>query len=366
MYDVLVVGAGFAGSILAERIASQLNKKVLVIDRRNHIAGNSYDEIDKNGILIHKYGPHIFHTNSKIVSDYLSAFTEWRFYEHKVLASNHGVLYPIPINRMTINKFYNLDLVTDKETRDFINSLKGKAYPILNSEDYVISQVGSELFETFFKHYTEKQWGVEAKELAPSVCGRIPIRYNDDCRYFSDSFQFMPKDGYTKMFEKILTHKNIHLELNLDYKTAAKMYDFRNIIFTGPIDNFFDYEYGRLQYRSIRFEFVNIKSEQFQPVAQINYVSDDVPFTRVIEHKHLTGQKAESTTITREYPLYDGEPFYPIPNEKNRTLYLKYKEKALSLHNVFFCGRLAEYQYFNMDQVTANALKFFNQISSKL
>ena len=366
MYDVLIVGAGFAGAIMAEQIASRLNKKVLVIDKRNHIAGNAYDEYADNGILVHKYGPHIFHTNSSVVFKYLSNFTGWRFYEHKVLACSNGNLYPIPINRITLNKYFSLTLSSDEEAVKFIDSKKGNIYPSLNSRDYVINQVGEELYETFFKYYTKKQWGVEAEDLAPSVCGRIPLRYNEDCRYFTDKYQYMPIDGYTKMFEKILSHKNIDIELGIEFKDFGNTSKYKNIIFTGPIDYFFNYIYGELQYRSIKFEFENINQPEFQAVAQVNYVSAGVPFTRVIEHKHLTGQIASTTTITREYPDHKGEPFYPVPNEKNRQLYLKYKEKALSLHNVFFCGRLAEYQYYNMDQVTANTLTLFQSIANKL
>lgn len=366
MYDVLIVGAGFAGAIMAERIASRLNKKVLVLDKRNHIAGNAYDEYDDNGILVHKYGPHIFHTNSPLVFNYLSEFTGWRFYEHKVLAFSNNKFYPIPINRITLNKYFNLDLKTDEEVTLFINSIKGNIYPALNSKDHVVNQVGEELFEKFFRFYTKKQWGIEAAELAPSVCGRIPFRYNEDCRYFTDKYQYMPIAGYTKMFEKMLAHKNIDVELGAEFKNLGDTTKYKNIIFTGPIDYFFDFIYGKLQYRSIRFEFEHLDQPEYQPVAQVNYVSDEVPFTRVIEHKHLTGQIAPDTTITREYPDFNGEPFYPVPNEKNRLLYLKYKEKALSLHNVFFCGRLAEYQYYNMDQVTANTLSIFQSIADKL
>ncbi|MBX2975919.1 MAG: UDP-galactopyranose mutase [Ignavibacteriaceae bacterium] len=359
MYDYLIVGAGFAGAVMAERIASQLNKKVLVVEKRNHIAGNAYDEYDEHGILVHRYGPHIFHTNSKEVFDYLSQFTEWRFYEHKVLASLNGTLYPIPINRITINKLYNLNLQTDEEVQGFFEKVKEKRYPILNSEDIIVNQVGVELFEKFFKHYTKKQWDLEPKHLAPSVCGRIPVRTNDDCRYFTDKYQYMPKDGYTKMFEKMLNYKNIEILLNTDYKKVIRDIKFDKIIFTGPIDYYFDYIHGRLPYRSIRFEWENIETEYFQSTSQINYVDSSVEYTRVVEHKYLSGSINPSTTISKEYPQRNGEPYYPIPSEENRKLYNKYKAELSKEINTIFCGRLAEYQYYNMDQVVGNVLKLF-------
>ena len=298
MYDYLIVGAGFAGSVMAERLASQLNKKVLVVEKRNHIAGNAYDEYDENGILIHKYGPHIFHTNSKKVFDYLSQFTEWKFYEHKVLASLNGELYPIPINRTTINKLYNLNLRTDEEVKKYFEKVKEKRNPILNSEDIIVNQVGKDLFEKFFRHYTNKQWNLEPKELSPTVCGRIPVRTNDDCRYFTDKYQFMPKDGYTKMFEKILNHKNIEVVLNTDYKKNIDDIKFDKMIYTGPIDYFFDYQFGKLPYRSIRFKFKNFQKEFVQENSVINYVEKAISYSRVTEYKYLTNQKSNSTTLS--------------------------------------------------------------------
>jgi len=363
-YDYLIVGAGFAGSVMAERIASQLNKKVLVVEKRNHIAGNAYDEFDEYGILVHRYGPHIFHTNSKEVFDYLSQFTEWIPYEHKVLAKIGNELYPIPINRITINKLYNLNLKTDEEVKEYFEKVREKRFPILNSEDIIVNQVGKDLFEKFFKHYTKKQWNLEAKELSASVCGRIPVRRNDDCRYFIDKYQFMPKYGYTKMFEKMLNHKNIEVILDTDYKSILDSTKFDKMIYTGPIDYFFDYKFGKLPYRSIRFEFKNYNRKQFQETAQINYVDDSVVYTRLIEHKLLNQQNSNSTTVSYEYPQQNGEPFYPIPTEENRHQYLLYKEESEKLSSVMFCGRLAEYQYYNMDQVVANTLKRFENLYS--
>ena len=360
-YDFLVVGAGFAGAVMAERIASQLNKKVLIVERRNHIAGNAYDEYDENGILIHLYGPHLFHTNSEKVFQYLSQFTEWNFYEHRVLAKLGNEFYPIPINRTTINKLYKLKLSSDDEVRIFLDSRKESRHPINNSEDVIVNQVGYDLFEKFFKHYTKKQWNLEPKELSPSVCGRIPVRFNTDDRYFTDKYQFMPKLGYTKMFKNMLNHKNIEVRLNTDFfdVMSEEKYDF--LIYTGPIDFFFNHEYGKLPYRSVRFEFQNYKKEKFQPAPQVNHVDARDKLTRTVEYKQITEQKADSTTIATEFPQVEGEPFYPIPTTEHRELYLKYKAKADMLKNVLFCGRLAEYQYYNMDHVVANTLKMFKE-----
>lgn len=361
-FDYLIVGAGFAGSVMAERLASQFNKKVLIVEKRNHIGGNAYDEYDEHGILIHKYGPHIFHTNSKKVFEYLSMFTEWRFYEHKVLANNQGELFPIPINRITINKFFGINLKTEEEVKRFLLTKAEKRFPILNSEDIIINQVGRELFEAFFKNYTKKQWNLFPHELSPSVCGRIPVRFNDDCRYFTDKYQFMPKDGYTKMFEKMLSHKNIEIVLDTDYKNITDTNKFDKLIYTGQIDSFFDTMHGELPYRSIRFEYENLDTEFYQGSAQTNYVDQNQEFTRVIEHKYLSGNKSNVTTLSREFPQIGGEPYYPIPTDMNRKLYLRYKQEAEKLKNTIFCGRLAEYQYYNMDQVVANSLILFKKL----
>jgi len=361
-YDYLIVGAGFAGSVMAERLASQMDKRVLIVEKRHHIGGNAYDEYDEHGILVHRYGPHIFHTNSNKVFDYLSKFTEWIPYEHKVLAKLDGRLYPIPINRITLNKLYNLNLQSEKEVEEYYKKVREKRYPIQNSEDIIVNQVGKDLFEKFFRHYTKKQWNLEPKELSASVCGRIPVRTNVDCRYFTDKYQFMPKNGYTKMFEKMLSHKNIEIVLNTDYKKIINDIKFDKLIYTGPIDYFFDYEFGKLPYRSIRFEYKNYDLEYYQETAQINYVNNTEDFTRVVEHKYLSQQKAESTTVSFEYPQANGEQFYPIPTEKNRHKYLKYLTEAKKLKNVKFIGRLAEYQYYNMDQVVANTMKRLGEI----
>jgi len=358
MYDYLIVGAGFAGAVIAERLASQHNKKVLIVEKRPHIAGNAYDELDEHGILVHRYGPHIFHTNSKEVFDYLSMFTEWQFYEHKVLANLNGELYPIPINRITLNKLYGLKLQTDWETENYLQTVAEKRYPVLNSEDIIVNQVGYDLFEKFFRHYTKKQWDLEPKDLSPAVCGRIPVRYNEDCRYFSDKYQFMPKDGYTKMFEIILNHRNIEIILNTDYKSVLNDIKFNKMIYTGPIDYFFDYLHGKLPYRSIIFEWKNLYQEYFQETSQINYVSANDKFTRIIEHKRLTNQKSVNTTISFEYPTTIGEPFYPTLPPENLQVMNLYNTETNKLTKIVFLGRLAEYKYYNMDQVVIKSLQY--------
>lgn len=361
-YDYLIVGAGFAGAVMAERLASQFNKKILIVEKRNHIGGNAFDEYDEHGILVHRYGPHIFHTNSKEVYDYLSKFTEWRFYEHKVLANHQGEHFPIPINRITINKFFGLNLETEEEVKRFLSTKIEKRFPILNSEDIIVNQVGDELFEAFFKNYTKKQWNLFPNELSPSVCGRIPVRFDDDCRYFTDKYQFMPKEGYTQMFEKMLLHKNIEISLNTDYKNLMHEIKFDKMVYTGPIDYYFDYVLGKLPYRSIKFEWEHHDTEFYQGTAQTNYVDQNQEFTRVIEHKYLSGNKSTVTTVSKEFTQMEGEPYYPIPTEMNRKLFLRYKQEAEKLKNTIFCGRLAEYQYYNMDQVVANTLKLVEKL----
>src|SRR5690606_33893232 len=364
MYDYLIVGAGFAGSVLAERLASKANKKVLIIDKRNHIAGNAYDHYDEAGILVHKYGPHIFHTNSKVVFDYLSQFTAWRNYQHRVLANIDGQLLPIPINLNTINQMYGLNLNSD-EVIDFFEKRAEKKNNILTSEDVVVNSVGRELYEKFFRGYTQKQWGLDPSELNASVTARVPTRTNKDNRYFTDTYQAMPLHGYTKMFEKMLDHPNIHIMLNTDYKDILEEINYQRLIFTGPIDEFFDYRFGRLPYRSINFKFETLDQEQFQQTGTINY-PNDYAFTRITEFKHLSGQRHHKTSIVYEFPTSEGDPYYPIPQPENAALYKKYQTLAAQTEDVYFVGRLGTYKYYNMDQVVAQSLATFNQIQSKM
>jgi UDP-galactopyranose mutase len=369
-YDVMVVGAGFAGAVMAERLAQGSGKKVLVIDRRPHVAGNAYDRLDDAGVLIHQYGPHIFHTNSQEIVEYLSRFTTWRPYEHRVLAEVDGKRVPIPINRTTLNAVYGLDLKSEEEAAAFLAARAEPVDVIRTSADVVISAVGRDLYEKFFQGYTRKQWGMDPSELDKSVTARVPTRTNTDDRYFADSFQAMPAEGYTRMFERMLDHPGIDLMLGVDYAEALEACRHDHLVFTGPIDEYFGYRYGRLPYRSLRFRHETIDREWFQQVAVINYPSPDVPHTRITEYKHLTGQSAPRTSITYEYPSAEGDPYYPIPREENQALFKRYEALALAQTGVTFVGRLATYRYYNMDQVVGQALatwrKRFAQPAEKL
>ena len=363
MFDYLIVGAGFAGSVLAERLANEAGKKVLIIDKRNHIGGNAYDFYDDAGILIHKYGPHIFHTNSPEVFSYLSRFTQWRPYEHRVLTTVEGKLLPIPINLDTVNKLYDKNF-TSEELEQFLNSIKKDVKQIRTSEDVVVSQVGRDLYEKFFRGYTRKQWGMDPSELDKAVTSRIPTRTNQDDRYFTDTYQAMPLHGYTRMFEKMLTHPNIHIMLNTDYKDLKGVIPYNKLIFTGPVDEYFDYCYGKLPYRSLNFVHKTYDVRQFQPVAVVNYPNDH-EYTRITEYKHLTGQTNEKTSVTYEFPCWNGDPYYPVPKPENAELYQKYKNLADETPDVHFVGRLATYRYYNMDQVVAQALATYNKLSQR-
>ncbi len=359
-FDYLVVGAGFAGSVLAERLAADGGKRVLVVDRRNHIGGNAYDCFDESGVLIHRYGPHIFHTNSDEVFAYLSRFTRWRSYEHRVLSYVRGMLLPIPINLDTINRLYGLEL-DSAGLEQFFAERAEPAAPCRTSEDVVVGRVGRELYELFFRNYTRKQWGLDPSQLDASVASRIPIRTNRDDRYFEDRHQAMPLDGYTRMFENMLDHPNITLALGVDYREVATQRLASALIYTGPIDEYFGYRYGRLPYRSLRFEHRTYDAQTFQPCAVVNYPNDR-EYTRITEYKHLTGQSHSKTSVTFEYSQADGDPYYPVPRPENAALYAKYKAAAEGCPEVTFVGRLATYRYYNMDQVVAQALTTYARI----
>jgi UDP-galactopyranose mutase len=354
MFDFLVVGAGFSGSVVAERLASA-GASVHVIERRNHSGGNAYDTFDSHGVLIHPYGPHIFHTNSDRVFEYLSRFTEWRPYQHRVLACVDGQLLPIPINQTTINRLYGLHL-DEAGVRAFYERVREPRSPIRTSEDVVVNAVGRELYEKFFHGYTRKSWGIDPSELSSAVCGRIPVRADSDDRYFNDKHQAMPRQGYAAMFGRILDHRNIRVTLGEDFDALRSRPQAGHLIYTGAIDCYFNYRFGKLPYRSLRFEHEHLAGVgQYQPVAVVNYPSH-FEFTRVTEFKHLTGQEHSGTSIVREYPQSDGNPYYPIPTEANTALYKRYEALAQEQPNVTFLGRLAEYRYYNMDQAAGAAL----------
>lgn len=363
MYDYLIVGAGFAGSVLAERLARGSNKKVLIVDKRPHIAGNAYDCYDNAGLLIHRYGPHIFHTNSAEIFNYLSRFTAWRQYQHRVLASVDGHLVPIPINLDTVNTLYGLKL-TSFEVEDFFASVAEKRETIRTSEDVVVSKVGRELYEKFFRGYTCKQWGLDPSELDAAVTARVPTRTNRDDRYFTDSYQAMPLHGFTRMFENLLDHPNIHIMLNVDYRDVREYIPFREMIYSGPVDEFFDLRFGKLPYRSLEFKHETHDVEQYQIAPVVNYPNDYL-YTRVTEFKYLTGQQHKKTSIVYEFSQAEGDPYYPIPRPDNAVLYKKYQELADQTAGVHFVGRLATYKYYNMDQVVGQALAIYRKISGQ-
>jgi UDP-galactopyranose mutase len=359
MFDYLIVGAGFSGAVLAERLASN-GFKVLICDRRPHIGGNAYDHYDEAGILVHKYGPHIFHTNSRDVFDYLSRFTEWRGYEHRVLASVDGQLVPIPINLETVNTLYGLKL-TSFEVEKFFESQAEKRSPVRTSEDVVVSKVGRELYEKFFRGYTRKQWDLDPSELDASVTSRVPVRTNRDDRYFTDTYQAMPLRGYTRMFENMLDHPNIFILLKTDYRDIEKAIPFREMIYTGPVDAYFDYRFGKLPYRSLEFKFETHDRSTFQPTGTVNFPNEHL-YTRITEFKYLTGQEHAKTSIVYEFPRAEGDPYYPVPRPENAELYKRYQTLAEATPGVHFVGRLATYRYYNMDQCVAAALTTYSKI----
>lgn len=359
MFDIAIVGAGFSGSVLAERFAS-IGRKVIVVEKRGHIGGNAYDHYDKSGILVHDYGAHIFHTNDENVFRYLSNFTEWRNYQHKSLAYVDGQLVPIPINLRTIEMLYGPE-ATKNGMEKFLEKRRSDIPTPRNAEEAVLSKVGEELYNKFYKGYTEKQWGRSARDLRPSVTGRIPVRDNYDDRYFTDKYQVMPLHGYHVMFQNMFNKRNIKLMLNTDWKEVSEIIPHKKLIYTGPIDEYFDSMFGKLQYRSLKFVHKLYYQEQVQPVTGIKY-SSNYDFTRTIEFKHLTGQKHPFTIVSEEYPTSEGDPYYPVPADDTEKLYAKYKAEGDKLEDVRFIGRLATYRYYNMDQVVASALTEFNRL----
>jgi UDP-galactopyranose mutase len=363
-YDYLIVGAGFAGSVLAERLADGLGKRVLLVDRRDHIGGNAYDHLDEAGVLVHRYGPHIFHTNAQRIVDYLSRFTEWRPYEHRVLAQVDEHRVPIPINLTTLNTLFGLSM-DEAQAEAFLAQRAEPVASIRTSEDVVINQIGQELYEKFFRGYTRKQWGLDPSQLDKSVTSRVPTRTNADDRYFTDQFQMMPLHGYTRMFERMLDHPNIDVLLATDFKVVRERIAYQQLVYCGPIDEYFDYCFGRLPYRSLRFQHETVDVPQFQPVAVVNYPDERVPYTRITEYKHLTGQEHPRTSISYEFPCAEGDPYYPVPRPENAELYKRYKALADETPGVTFLGRLGTYKYYNMDQVVGQALALYQRIAQQ-
>jgi len=378
--DYLIVGAGYAGLVLAERLSSQLGQKCLVVERRAHIGGNSYDEYDDHGVLLHKYGPHYFRTNSPRIREYLSQFTEWRPVDYMIRSWARGRYWSFPVNLNTYEELVGHP-ATEEEFIAYLEKVKVPIENPANSEEVIVSQVGWELYEMFFKGYTLKQWKRHPKELDASVCGRIPIRTNRDNRYLREEFQAIPKAGYTRMFERMVAASpDVRILLRTDYKELLPFVKYRHMIYTGPIDDFYDLRFGALPYRSLRFERESFTAEQlverekisgragfWQPAMQVNYPNEE-EFTRIVEIKHATGQQCTNTTIVREYPEDYGpgkEAYYPVPAPDSQAMYEKYKELASLEENVSFVGRLATYRYYNMDQVVGMALAEFERLKAR-
>lgn len=363
-FKYVIVGAGLAGLTIAERIANELDEEVLIIEKRPHIGGNVYDSYDE-GILIQNYGPHIFHTKEKEVYDYLSRFTDWTDYEHRVLSHVDGKLVPMPICIDTLNALYDLDL-DEKSMREYIDNVKEDIDEVKSSEDVVLKNAGRDIYEKLFKNYTEKQWGTSAANLDSSVISRIPFRFNHDTRYFEDAYQGMPKEGYTKMCEAMIDNPKIHVLLNTDYKDVIDDIEYDKLIYTGPIDYFYDYKFGKLLYRSLKFVSEIHPTDSYQEVAVVNYPNDN-DFTRITEFKKLTGQVVpDRTAIMMEYPGFDDEPCYPYPTDEYAQKFEQYRELMDDEDDVIFIGRLAEYKYYNMDLVVKSALdKFESEIKGE-
>lgn len=362
-YKYVVVGAGLAGITIAERIATQLHTNVLMIEKRNHIGGNVYDEYNEDGILIQKYGPHTFHTDDKEVFDYICGYCKWHEYHHRVMSYIDGNFIPVPISLETINKLYNMNL-TEQQMDDFITSIRVPIEEIKTSEDVVLSQAGRDIYEKFFKFFTIKQWGVSPAELDKSVISRIPFRKNRDTRYFTDKYQGNPKGGFSLMCKNMLDHPEIKILLNTDYKDVIDEIDYEILIYTGPLDYYYDYRFGKLKWRSIKFIFETHYEDSYQDYPSTRWPKD-FDYTRITEFKKLTGQKCPYTTILKEIPCDGEEPFYTFPNEKWKKLAQEYMNLANNEKNIYFVGRLAEYKYYDMDDVIKRALQVFNQIKQR-
>lgn len=350
--DILIIGAGIAGITLARRMAEEKNLKVLLVERRKHIGGYCFDYRDPNGILVHRYGPHIFRTDSEQVYNFLSRFTDWYDYQHKVLANVEGKLYPMPINLDTVNGYLGTNY-TSENVAEYFEKVKTFPKEINNVKDAVESQIGPVFYKAFFENYTKKQWGEAPENLPADIIARIPIRANRDDRYFTAKYQAIPAEGYTAMMQRMLDHKNIRVLLNTDYKEIQNEIECSKIFYSGSIDEFYDYRFGRLPYRCVSFKFEELGVEEYQPVAVVNY-PNNFGYTRITEFKHFGKGKTEHTVIAKEYSSDCGEPSYPIPIKDNLKLYRKYE--GIKQENVIFIGRLGRYRYYSMDQIIEELL----------
>ena len=351
-FDLLIVGAGLTGIVIAERAAAK-GLTSLLVEKRNHIGGNCYDEYHPSGVLIHKYGPHLFRTNRKDVVDYLSRFTSWIAGNYRVESFTQGQYFPIPINIDTLEKFYGVSLSRD-DAKNLLDNLRLSVHEPKNSEEFVLSRVGNELYDAFYLGYTLKQWDRHPRDLAPSVCGRIPVRLNRDWRYVDHKYQMMPEHGFTRMLTNMLSHPNISVLLNTEYKKVGIKPRLMTI-YTGPIDEYFNYSLGRLPWRSLNFEFKQYDQEFKQHCLSINY-PNDFAYTRSVEIKHITRQKHHATVVSYEYSSAEGDPYYPVPSEESKALHSKYEELALKEPDTVFAGRLATYSYIDMDTTIEQAL----------
>lgn len=366
-YDILIVGGGLSGVVTAERFANLLNKKVLIIDKRSHIAGNIYDYIDEDtNILMNKYGAHLFHTNNDRVWEYINKFDKWVRWDHQVIGEINNTLFPIPVNINTVNTLCNENIVNTEEMDKWLEMNQIKYENIDNSEKMAKSRVGNILYDKIFKDYTFKQWNKYPEELDSSVLARIPIRNDFDNRYFNDKYQVLPEKGYTNFIKNILDNKNITVMLDTDYFDFIKenkLSDFEHIIYTGPIDAFYENKgLEKLEYRSIDFIIEKYNNmNYYQTNSVINYPEKEIPYTRIVEYKHFLNQQSKDTVIVKEITTDIGEPYYPVPNKKNLELYEKYKQLTLNETNIHFLGRLANYKYFNMDAAILNALEYFDK-----
>jgi len=363
--DIVIIGAGISGAVLAERYASA-GYKVVVLEKRDHIAGNCYDFIDENGILVSKYGAHLFHTNEEEVWAYVNRFSDWYDWNHKVIARVGKKTVPVPVNITTVNTLLNLEISSEAEMKDWLEKNRLPILSPANGEEAALAKVGPILYEALFRDYTKKQWDKYPEELDASVLDRIPVRTDWNDHYFSDKYQALPDGGYTNLFANILNHPNITVYTDTDYfDVKDELQGYEKLFYTGPIDRFFDFKYSlgqNLEYRSINFVTETVDQEYYQENSVVNYPGMEKNFTRIIEYKHFGNQKSKKTTIVKEYTTDKGDPYYPVPNEQNRRIYEKYRKEAEKLTDVFFVGRLANYKYFNMDQAFKNALDVFKAL----
>ena len=370
-YDILIIGCGLSGIVIAERFANDLGKKVLIIDKRDHIGGNIYDYVDEDtNILMNKYGAHLFHTNNERVWEYINRFSKWIRYDHKVFGNVDNKLINIPVNITTVNELCNEHISSIEQMNEWLKKNQIQYDNIDNSEKMGKSRVGEILYEKIFKNYTFKQWNKYPEELDPSVLARIPIRNNFDVRYFDDKYQVLPEKGYTKFIEKILTNDNIDVKLNTNYFEFIKEHpisEFETVIYTGPIDQYYENKgLEKLEYRSIDFIIEKHKNmNYYQTSSIVNYPELNVPYTRIVEYKHFLNQQSKDTVIVKEITNDIGEPYYPVPNKKNLDLYEKYKSFTLQENKIHFLGRLANYKYFNMDSAILNSLEYFDEHFTK-